>query len=293
MTREKDMTTENFNYDKAFSRNIGWFTEKEQATLKTKKVAIAGCGGVGGIHSQTMARLGVGKFNLADFDEFGVENFNRQVGAMMSTIGKPKMDVMNKVLADINPEVELQSFPQGVNEENVEEFLTGVDLYIDSLDFFAMDARRKVFEMCAKMSIPAVTAAPLGMGTAFLCFMPGKMTFEEYFGMQGHSQTEQYLRFYLGLAPASLQSQYLVDPTRLNLEEKRGPSTIIGCTMSAGVAAAYAVKILLGRGDLICAPEGMHWDPYMNQMELTHIPNGHHSPEFQASLAAAKQAFNI
>ncbi|MFT5313925.1 MAG: molybdopterin/thiamine biosynthesis adenylyltransferase, partial [Paraglaciecola sp.] len=213
--------------------------------------------------------------------------------AMMSTVGHPKMDVVAKVLADINPQVELQRFSEGVNEENVEEFLDGVDLYIDSLDFFAMDARRKVFEMCVARSIPAVTAAPLGMGTAFLCFMPGKMTFEEYFGMQGRPQTEQYLRFYLGLAPASLQSHYLVDPGRLNLEEKRGPSTIIGCTMSAGVAAAYAIKILLNRGELVCAPEGMHWDPYMNKMERTHLQGGHTNPEFQANLATTKKALNI
>jgi molybdopterin/thiamine biosynthesis adenylyltransferase len=287
------MTTENFNYDKAFSRNIGWFTEQEQATLKTKKVAIAGCGGVGGIHSLTMARLGIGKFHLADFDDFGVENFNRQVGAMMSTVGQPKMDVMNKTLIDINPEMHISSFPQGVNESNAEEFLEGVDLYIDSLDFFAIEARRLVFALCAQKGIPAITAAPLGMGTAFLCFMPGKMTFEEFFGMQDKSQTEQYLRFYLGLAPASLQSQYLVDPSRLNLAEKRGPSTIIGCTMSAGVAGSYAIKILLNRGELVCAPQGMHWDPYMNKMEMTHIPDGHSNPEFQKNLAAAKQAFNI
>jgi molybdopterin/thiamine biosynthesis adenylyltransferase len=287
------MTTEKFDYDKAFSRNIGWFSEAEQSTLKTKKVAIAGCGGVGGIHSLTMARLGVGNFNLADFDDFGVENFNRQVGAMMSTVGKPKMTVMNNVLQDINPEAHIQSFPHGVNAENVEAFLEGVDLYIDSLDFFAIDARRLVFEVCAKKAIPAITAAPLGMGTAFLCFMPGKMTFEEFFGMEGKSQAEQYLRFYLGLAPAGLQSQYLVDPSRLNLSEKRGPSTIIGCTMSAGVAAAYAVKILLDRGELICAPEGLHWDPYMNIMERTSIPDGHKNPEFQANLANAKKVFNI
>jgi molybdopterin/thiamine biosynthesis adenylyltransferase len=287
------MSTEEFEYKKAFSRNIGWFSEQEQATLKDSKVAIAGCGGVGGIHSTTMARLGVGSFHLADFDNFGVENFNRQVGATMSTVGKPKMQVMNSVLQSINPEAQLTSFSKGVNSDNVEQFLDGVDLYIDSLDFFAIKARREVFAQCAIKGIPAITAAPLGMGTAFLCFMPGKMTFEEYFGMEGKSETEQYLRFYLGLAPASLQSHYLVDPTRLNLAEKKGPSTIIGCTMSAGVAGAYAVKILLGRGELICAPEGMHWDPYMNQMEKTHIPDGHQNPSFIENLQAAKQAFNI
>lgn len=287
------MSTVEFDYDKAFSRNIGWFSEQEQTQLKEKRVAIAGCGGVGGIHSLTMARLGVGKFNLADFDEFGVENFNRQVGAMMSTVDQPKMDVMNRVLKDINPHADLRSFPHGVNDDNVDEFLEDVDLYIDSLDFFAIKARISVFKKCAEKGIPAVTAAPLGMGTAFLCFMPGQMTFEEYFGMDGQSETEQYLRFYLGLAPAGLQSKYLVDPTKLNLAKKVGPSTIVGCTMSAGVAGAYAVKILLGRGDLVCAPEGMHWDPYMNEMQKTHIPGGHSSMEFKERLQAAKQAFGI
>lgn len=287
------MTTESYDYDKAFSRNIGWFTEQEQASLRNKRVAIAGCGGVGGIHSLTMARLGIGKFNLADFDDFGVENFNRQVGAMMSTVGRPKMTVMNETLENINPEADLRSFPEGVNEDNVDDFLQDVDLYIDSLDFFAIKARIKVFEKCAEKGIPAITAAPLGMGTAFLCFMPGKMTFEDYFGMHGKSETEQYLRFYLGLAPSGLQSKYLVDPTKLDLVKKVGPSTIIGCTMSAGVAGAYAIKILLGRGDLVCAPQGMHWDPYMNEMQKTEIPGGHTNPDFEENLVAAKQAFGI
>lgn len=282
-----------FNYENAFSRNIGWFTEQEQQQLKSKKVAIAGCGGVGGIHTLTMSRTGVGQFNLADFDEYGVENFNRQIGAMMSTVGRPKIDVIKEMVQDVNPQANVTSFDDGVNESNIEQFLQGVDLYIDSLDFFAIDARRLVFAACAEKGIPAITAAPLGMGTAFLCFMPGEMTFEEYFGMEGKSESEQYLRFYLGLAPANLQSEYLVDPTRLDLNAKKGPSTIIGCTMSAGVAAAYAIKILLNRGDLVCVPEGMHWDPYLNKMEKTCIPDGHKNPEFQNKLTMAKQAFGI
>lgn len=288
------MTSVMFDYNTAFSRNIGWLTEDEQSSLKDRKVAIAGCGGVGGIHTLTMARLGISQFHLADFDDFGVENFNRQVGAMMSTVDKPKMDVMSDMLRDINPQAHITPFDEGVNAKNVDSFLDGVELYIDSLDFFAVKARTLVFAKCAEKGIPAITAAPLGMGTAFLCFMPGGMTFEEYFGMQqAQTETEQYLRFFLGLAPAALQQQYLVDPTRLDLKNKKGPSTIIGCTMSAGVAASYAVKILLKRGDLVCAPYGMHWDPYLNKMETTCILNGHKDKEFIAKLAAAKQAFNI
>ncbi|MDN4501796.1 ThiF family adenylyltransferase [Alteromonadaceae bacterium BrNp21-10] len=283
-----------FDYDVAFSRNIGWFSQQEQQSLATKHVALAGCGGVGGVHTMTLARLGIGKFSLSDFDKYGIENFNRQIGATMNTLDQPKLDVIEDMLKSVNPQVKIRSFPAGINNSNTTEFLEGVDLYVDSLDFFAINARREVFAQCAAKGIPAITAAPLGMGTAFLCFMPGGMTFEEYFGMNdAESETEQYLRFYLGLAPAGLQSQYLVDPSTLNLNDKKGPSTIIGCTLSAGIAAAYAVKILLNRGELVTAPKGMHWDGYLNQMQETHIPNGHKNPEFQQRLHEAKKAFGI
>ena len=49
-----------FDYHTAFSRNIGWLTQAEQEQLRHTRIAIAGMGGVGGIHLITLARLGVG-----------------------------------------------------------------------------------------------------------------------------------------------------------------------------------------------------------------------------------------
>lgn len=283
-----------FDYDKAFSRNIGWTLPEEQQALRHKKVAIAGCGGVGCIHTLTLARLGIGKFALSDFDQFGIENFNRQVGATMASIGRNKLDVTSEMLRNINPEVEISSFPDGISDSNVDAFLAGVDLYVDSLDFFAIKARRAVFAACARLGIPAITAAPLGLGTAFLCFMPGHMSFEEYFGMQhANSEEEQYVRFYLGLAPALLQSTYLVKPDMVNFAEKRGPSTIVGCTLSAGVAAGYALKILLNRGELVTVPHGLHFDSYRNKLKTTWMPFGHRNPWFRIKLALAKRKLGI
>ena len=114
-----------FDYNKAFSRNIGWVTTTEQQILKTKKVAVAGAGGVGGVHLLTLARLGIGNFNIADFDDFEVHNFNRQSGAFMSTLGEQKVDVMKRMGEDINPEANITSFPEGVFEHNVDDFLKG------------------------------------------------------------------------------------------------------------------------------------------------------------------------
>src|SRR5271156_2955662 len=94
-----------FSYSEAFDRNLGWFTDYEQQALRGKNIAIAGMGGGGGgVHLLTLARLGIANFKIADMDRFDVPNFNRQVGAMMSTLGHPKVDVLARMVKDINPE---------------------------------------------------------------------------------------------------------------------------------------------------------------------------------------------
>ena len=171
-----------FDYDAAFARNLGWLTRSEQHTLRGKCVAIAGLGGVGGLYLLTLVRLGVGRFHLAEFDTFDLVNFNRQVGASLGSLGQPKLDVMVAMARDINPTLEFVNFSEGVNESNVDAFLTGIDLFVDGLDFFAFAARQTVFAQCARRGIPATTVAPIGMGAALLNFMPGKMSFADYFG---------------------------------------------------------------------------------------------------------------
>jgi molybdopterin/thiamine biosynthesis adenylyltransferase len=278
-----------FSYQQAFARNIGWVTQAEQSILQGKRVAIAGMGGVGGVHLLTLARLGVGAFHIADFDTFDIANFNRQVGATMSTLGRPKVEVLAEMARDINPQLHLTRFPSGVSDHNMAAFLEGVDLYVDGLDFFAFGARQATFAACARLRIPAVTAAPLGMGTAVLTFMPGKMTFEEYFGWGSLPDEEKALRFLVGLAPAGLHGRYLVDPSSINLKERRGPSTIMGCELCAGAAATEALKILLNRGPVLAAPHGYHFDAYRNKLVRTWRPGGNRHPLQRLAMMLVKR----
>lgn len=272
------MNSQAFDYSKAFDRNIGWITEREQARLRGARVAIAGLGGVGGVHLLTLARLGVGRFRIADFDHFDLANFNRQVGATMSTLGEAKIDVLARQALEINPEIELDCFPSGVTQENLDEFLDGVDVYVDGLDFFAFGPRQATFAACHRKHIPAVTAAPLGMGTALLVFLPGAMSFEDYFRLDGCTETEMALRFLVGLAPAGLHRAYLVQPERIDLARHKGPSTMIGCNLCAGVAATETLKILLDRGTVRPAPWSMQFDAYRNRMRCTWRPGGNRHP---------------
>lgn len=285
------MPQKSFDYTSAFSRNIGWLTQQEQESLKNKRIAIAGLGGVGGSHLITLTRLGVGKFNISDFDKFELPNFNRQAGASVSHLDRFKTEVMAEMALDINPELELTKFPNGVTADNLAEFFTGVDLYVDGLDFFAFEAREMVFAYCAEHGIPAITAAPLGMGTALLNFLPGQMNFEQYFQLAGKSETDKILNFLLGLSPSMLQRGYLVDQSAIDFLKHKGPSTPMACELCAGVAATQALKILLKRGEVLAAPWGLHFDAYCNKLAKTWRPGGNKNPLQRIAIYLAKRQF--
>ena len=290
-TSERTDASRAFSYDEAFSRNLGWVTPAEQQRLRTKRVAIAGLGGVGGVHLLTLARLGIGHAHIADFDTFDLANFNRQIGATMSTLGHPKADVLARMARDINPELDIKLFPEGVAEDNLDAFLQGVDVYVDGLDFFAFAARERTFAACYAAGIPATTAAPLGMGAALLNFMPGRMSFEQYFGLRDVPETEKALRFMLGLSPAMLQRGYLVDPSFVDFARRKGPSTVMACQLCAGVVATEVLKILLGRGPVTAAPVGLHFDAYRGKLTRTWRPGGHRNPIQRVVRAIARRQF--
>lgn len=278
-----------FVYEEAFARNIGWVTREEQKKLRGKRVAIAGMGGVGGVHLLTLARLGIGAFHIADPDTFELVNFNRQVGATLPHVGKSKVETLARMAREINPELDIRAFPEGVTERNLSDFLDGVNLYIDGLDYFEYGIRHATFTACERLGIPATTAAPLGMGSALLNFLPGQMTFEEYFCWGNRPDEEKGILFLLGLAPARLQFGYLVDPSAVNFAEKRGPSTIMACQLCAGMAATEALKILLKRGKAIAAPHGLHFDAYRNKLSRTWIPGGNRNPLQRLAFKIAKK----
>ncbi len=124
----------------------------------------------------------------------------------------------------INPELRLRRFDSGVAPDGVDDFLAEADLFVDGFDFFEIEIRRRVFARARALGIPAVTAAPIGMGVGYLVFTPDGMSFDDYFGFDGRSADEQSLRFLMGLVPQPLHRAYLVEPMRINLPPaRRGP----------------------------------------------------------------------
>ena len=262
-----------FHYDQAFERNIGWLSAAEQREFRHVKVAIAGCGGVGGAHLLTLVRLGIGRFAIADADSFELANFNRQVGATMPTIGRAKTAAMAEMARAINPEVQLDILEEGVTTDNLGRFLDGAELLVDGFDFHALDIRRAAFAAADARGIPAITAGPIGASAAYVIFVPGGMSFERYFGMAAcddpalsprERQAAMEQRFLAGLVPDPIFLGYLADPSRFALERGRAPSLGAACQLCAGVVGITAIKLLTGRGEVKAAPWHHHFDPFCN-----------------------------
>lgn len=268
----------NYNYDQAFSRNIGILTEKEQNTLRQATVAVAGAGGVGGIHLATLARMGVGNFHVADEDVFEIVNINRQYGASVDTFGKNKAEAIATIVKSINPEARVTVFKEFVNAQNIFSFLEGVDVALDGIDFFQVDARRLYFMTAWKKKIPVVTSGPLGFGAMLLNFSPDGMNFDEYFGINDSMTYEEKIAaFAVGLTPALLHLKYL-NLGKVDIKAGKGPALASACALCAGLAATEAVNWILKRTPPLAAPYYFQFDPYLKRYKKGYLWFGGKNP---------------
>ncbi len=271
-------TTLGWNYEEAFARHQGLLTKADQVRLRQARVAIAGLGGVGGIHLATLARLGIGAFHIADPDSFEIANINRQFGASAKTMGRGKTEVMAETATAINPEIDLRVFNEAINADNVGDFLDGVDVVVDGIDFFAIEARRLLFKEAKARSQWVVTAGPLGFSTAWLAFSPDGMSFDKYFDLNDSmAYWEQIISFAVGLTPKATHLQY-TDLKGVNSKSTRGPSAALACHLCSGVVAAKVIKILLGRTPIRAAPYYFQFDAYRGILRQGRLRWGNRHP---------------
>jgi len=226
----------------------------------------------------TLARLGIGKFTIADPDTFEVGNFNRQIGATTRSTGRSKALVMADEAHAINPDAQIRVFAEAITPANVRQFLEGVDVYVDGVDFFAFEARRLLFRTAHELGIWGMTAAPLGCSTAWLSFDPKGMSFDTYFDFREEMELlDQVVAFAVGLAPQATQSAYM-DLSKVDLRARTGPSVGLACQLCSGVTAAEMIKILLGRGEVITAPQYAQFDAFTGQLRRGRLWWGNRGP---------------
>ncbi len=129
--------------------------------LSKAKVAVFGLGGVGSYVVEALARAGIGYLVIVDYDKFDETNINRQIGALHSTIGKYKIDVMQDRILDINPNIKIEKYLPTDIKGGEESLITSDFTYVvDAID--TMTSKLKVIEKCNNENVKIITATGAG-----------------------------------------------------------------------------------------------------------------------------------
>lgn len=125
------------------------------ARLSGCHVAVFGVGGVGGYAVEVLARSGVGAITLIDNDCVSISNINRQIIALLSTVGRPKVEVARERILDINPECKVTTLQQFYLPENADEIdLTTFDYVVDCID--TVKAKLELIRRCRSLNVPII-----------------------------------------------------------------------------------------------------------------------------------------
>jgi hypothetical protein len=206
-------------------------------------VAIAGLGGVGGAVLPTLARMGVGRFRIADPGVFDEADLNRQLAATRATLGRNKAEVYAELVRSINPAAEVVAFPEGVGEENLVRFLDGADLLIDALDLkVAPPLRLKLAARARAQGICDVVSPIIAFGAAVAVATPDGLPMDPVMELIARARGE-------GRLPRRLAEFF--SPVHLGIMQAhmgrgRVPSIALAPMLVAALVATETAMILGG-----------------------------------------------
>jgi tRNA A37 threonylcarbamoyladenosine dehydratase len=159
--------------NEAFSRTELLLGREAMEKLAAAKVAIFGIGGVGSYAAEGLARAGIGSLILVDDDSVNVTNLNRQIIALRSTLGKPKVEVMKARILDINPEAKVDIFQEYYDTESAPRLLgqdlvgsagapggIGISYVVDAID--SVSSKIDLIVRATTMGIPIISSMGAG-----------------------------------------------------------------------------------------------------------------------------------
>ena len=155
-----------------YQRNRTMISIQQQLFLLRGKVAVMGCGGLGGFIIEELARLGVGQITVVDPDVFKEHNLNRQLLCTREALGSKKVDAAVRRVAAINPAVRVQPFALAFDQKSSAEILQGVMVAADALD--SIGVRLELAAVCHKRHIPLVHGAIAGWSGHVAVQYPGE-----------------------------------------------------------------------------------------------------------------------
>lgn len=163
-----------------YQKNYNSISLSEQIKLLRSKVAVIGCGGLGGNILELLARLGVGEIIVIDGDKFNESNLNRQILCTEENLKKSKVKEAAVRVRKINSSVKVKTHTLFINSKNIQEIIQGADLAIDALD--NISTRFVLEKACQELEIPLVHGAVDGFNGQVSTIFPQDQGLELIYG---------------------------------------------------------------------------------------------------------------
>ena len=137
-------------------KDIGY---EGQVKLRNARACVIGLGGLGALIAQKLVGMGIGYLRIVDRDIVSRSDLHRQHLYDVDSVGKPKVEEALRKLSMLNPEVDIDPFPESLNSTNARELIGGVDVVLDGLD--RPEPRYIVNRTCNAFKIPYVFGAAI------------------------------------------------------------------------------------------------------------------------------------
>ncbi len=167
-------------HPKRYLRNRDSISLAEQIRLAESSVVVVGAGGLGGNVIQQLARLGIGRLHIVDFDTFDETNLNRQILADANSMGKSKAETAAKMISIVNPAVGVSVYREKIAAGNAERILIHTDVVVDALD--NVPDRFVIAAAARKLSLPLVHGAVAGFEGRVMTIFPEDAGLDQLYG---------------------------------------------------------------------------------------------------------------
>jgi len=174
-----------------YIRNQESLSSQEQYQLAKSRVAVIGCGGLGGHVLLMLARIGIGFLVVVDPDVFEESNLNRQAFANSGSLGMHKSAAAVSDIKSINPAVSVTEYQTAINHINTSQIIGESDIVVDALDNIP---DRKILTQAAKeMKIPVVHGAVAGFEGQVMTILPGEDSYSDLYENSVDNDINQHM----------------------------------------------------------------------------------------------------
>jgi hypothetical protein len=235
------------------ARNFHFIPASTQSKLRKVKVLVAGCGSTGGACIESLARLGIENFILADNGEYELTNLNRQ-HAFIENIGQNKAQFHRDNLKAINPFINVKCFPEGISLKNIDDSTQWADIIIDAIDVTSASGiamKLQLHEKAHKESKAVLTALDIGFRQWGRSYDYRNKNLEVFDGAYEKAKAAQHpLKVLFSIVPLSAVPAHSLALVEDLLSKENVSASQLGCTsdlLSAIIVPVFVQFVETGK----------------------------------------------